>query len=122
MESGSECTEDEHKCATLAYNVYLDRLMSYISQYLFKLLQSLPLAEVDGIVFSGGIGEKGARLRQDVLKRLAWLGAEVDNATNEEGTGQVREITSTRSKLRGWVVETDEEGWCAQMTRDEFSL
>ena len=95
--------------------MYLDRLFGYLSQYLCKLLSSLALSEIDGIVFSGGIGEKGARLRRDVLERFAWLGTTVDERQNEHGQGAVREITVPGSKLGGWVVETDEEGFMCKV-------
>ena len=113
---------EEHKTVALAYQVYLDRLLGYVSQYLFKLLSTLSLDAIDGIVFSGGIGEKGAELRRDVLQSFSWLGAEVDEAKNGEKHGQVREITKSGSKLRGWVVETDEEGRCAKLAREEFAF
>ncbi|WVR09779.1 acetate kinase [Kwoniella sp. DSM 27419] len=117
------CTKEEHDRTVLAYNVYLDRLMNYISQYLFKLLSALPADKIDGIVFSGGIGEKGSKLRSDVLKKLSFLGAEVDEKRNNgKHNGQVTEITLDGSKMRGWVVETDEEGWSAKLARDEFGF
>ncbi|GFZ44981.1 acetate kinase [Saitozyma sp. JCM 24511] len=118
----SSCSSDEHESATLAYNVYLDRLLNYVSQYLFKLLSTVPLDSIDGVVFSGGIGEKGAQLRHDALDKFKWLGAEVDDQRNGHSQGQVREITRDGSKLRGWVVETDEEGWSAKLAREDFGF
>ncbi|WVW84889.1 acetate kinase [Kwoniella bestiolae CBS 10118] len=119
----SGCTKEEHDRAVLAYKVYLDRLMNYISQYLFKLLSTVGIENIDGIVFSGGIGEKGSKLREDVLERLQWLGVEVDKERNDgKNTGRVTEITTRESKIRGWVVETDEEGWSAKLARDEFGF
>lgn len=117
---GSSSSDQES--ASLAYRIYLDRLMSYISQYLFKLLSTIPLDEIDGLVFSGGVGEHGAELRRDVLQKLAWLGAEVDETRNGQKEGLVREITKGGSKLKGYVVETDEEGWCAKLAREEFGF
>ncbi len=111
-----------HEAASLAYAVYMDRLLSYVSQYLFKLLSITPLEEIDGIIFSGGIGEKSAELRRDVLEKFAWLGAQVDEGRNGQNGGQVREITKSGSKIIGWVVETDEEGWCAKLAREEFGF
>jgi acetate kinase len=118
----SSCSSDEHDSAKLAYTVYLDRLLNYVSQYLFKLLSTVPLDRIDGVVFSGGIGEKGAQLRHDALTKFKWLGAEVDDKRNGDNHGQVREITRDGSKLRGWVVETDEEGWSAKLARDDFGF
>jgi len=51
------------------------------------------------------------------------LGAEVDKGRNEgKGEGRVREITKDGSGLKGWVVETDEEGWCARLAKEEFGF
>ncbi|EIW70960.1 acetate kinase [Tremella mesenterica] len=120
----SNPSDPEHGQAALAYSIYLDRLMGYVSQYLFKLLSTLPLSSIDGIVFSGGIGERASPLRKDVLSRFSWLGAEVDEGKNEskEIEEGVKEITKQGSGLKGWVVETDEEGWCAQLAREEFGF
>lgn len=119
----SKCSKEDHEKAKLTYAVYLDRLLNFVAQYLFKLLSEIPIESIDGLVFSGGIGEKGAELRQDVLKKLAWLGAEVDEeANNSNNGGTVKSITKEGSKLKGWVVETDEEGWMAKMAKVEFGF
>jgi acetate kinase len=121
----SSCSSQEHQKAKLAYAVYLDRLIGYLSQYVFKLLSSgVDQKAFDGIVFSGGIGEKGAQLRKDVLDRFKWMGCVVDDKVNEEGESkeQVREITAEGSEVKGWVVETDEEGWCARLAREHFDF
>lgn len=97
--------------------------MNYVSQYLFKLYsQDQSGRGIDGLVFSGGIGEKSVELRRDVLERLKWLGAEVDDKANKAEEGVVREITVGGSKLRSFVVETDEEGWCARLAREQLGF
>ena len=118
----SSCSKEEHESAKLAYEVYLDRLLSYISQYLFKLYSSNDGGTIDGIVFSGGIGEKSVDLRKEVLRRVKWLGAEVDDEANEKPEGSVTAITKSASKLKAFVVETDEEGWCARLAREQLGF
>lgn len=113
-------SDKDHKSAKLAYDVFLDRLMGFIAAYLSKILYVEPLAEVS-LVFAGGIGEHASELRADVMKRLAWIGAMLDDQKNGE-EGKVRLVSSSESKLKAYVVETDEEGWCAQMARDEFGF
>ncbi|WWC88663.1 acetate kinase [Kwoniella dendrophila CBS 6074] len=123
LSSSADCSKEDHEKAVLAYKVYLDRLLNYVSQYLFKLLSDTPIEKIDGLVFSGGIGEKGSKLREDVLSKLKWLGAEIDTDKNDgKHTGKVTEITTQSSKLKGWIVETDEEGWSAKLARDEFGF
>lgn len=119
------CSEDEHASSTLAYELYVDRLMFYLTGYLSKLLGSLDASKVDGIVFSGGIGEKSDYLRADVAKRLAWMGISLDKASNEKaskGEEVVSAIHTERSKVGLFVVQTDEEEVCARMTREELGL
>ena len=81
----------------------------------------MPLRSVQ-LVFSGGIGENAARLRRDAVERLHWLGASVGDANEVRGGGAVRKVSAEDSRLAVWVVETDEEGWCAQMARDDMSI
>ncbi|CAK9784412.1 acetate and butyrate kinase [Cutaneotrichosporon oleaginosum] len=111
----------EKKRMRLAYDIFLDRVMVFISQYLAKLLVQVPLTEVQ-LVFSGGIGENAAKLRRDVIERLHWLGASVGEANEKRGGGAVRKVSGAESRLTAWVVETDEEGWCAQMARDDMGI
>ncbi|KAL1413135.1 hypothetical protein Q8F55_000884 [Vanrija albida] len=121
--NAADPTSPEHARAKLAYAVFVDRLMGFVTQYLAKLLAELPIAEIDGLVFSGGIGENAAGLRADVLGRLGWLGTSVDAAANDARSDDVvREITAPGSKLRGWVILTDEEGYCAQAAREQLGL
>ncbi len=56
-----------------------------------------------------------------MLESFGWLGCVVDDRVNEDGEG-TRRVTKEGSGLGGWVVETDEEGWCAQMAREEFGF
>lgn len=80
---------------------------------------------LDGLVFSGGIGEKASKLRADVLSSLAWIedlsgsNGGIDKELNEGGGEEgerVRRITKEGSKVVSWVVETSEEEVVAQMT------
>ena len=78
--------EDEY-AAKLAYNLFLDRIINYVSSYVVKILGTpLPNSSrppsLDGIVFSGGIGEKSVELRRDVTAYFKWLGVEIDDEKN----------------------------------------
>ncbi|KAG8960878.1 hypothetical protein FRC03_006046 [Tulasnella sp. 419] len=99
----------------LAYNVFLDRLLNYIGAYLLK-----SRGQVDGIVFSGGIGEKSSRLRSDVARYFDWMGCIIDQKVNDNVGKEkvVTEITAGDSKIRMFVCMTDEENECARMTLD----
>lgn len=76
---------------------------------------------MDGIVFSGGIGEKSDRFRKDVMASLRWIeelsgkNGGVEEERNTNGEGGVREITRVGSWIRSYVVETDEEAECIRL-------
>ncbi|KAM0789539.1 hypothetical protein ACM66B_000353 [Microbotryomycetes sp. NB124-2] len=118
-ESGSG---DEQRKAKLAYDLYLDRLMLYLSSYLSSLLASpAPTNDLHALVLSGGIGEHSVQIRRDVLDKLAWIeklgntNGGIDEGANESGEG-TRCITKEGSKVVAWVVETDEELEAVQLS------
>lgn len=65
------------------------------------------LGGLDGIVFTGGVGENAPGVRADICARLGWLGLELDAARNH-GDGD-RPISAPDSRVRAWVLATDEE-------------
>ncbi len=71
------------------------------------------LGGIDGFVFTGGIGEHQAEIRQEVAAGLAWLGVGLDPARNaayrvEAGPAEIGAGL--------WVVPTDEEAQIARLT------
>ena len=64
------------------------------------------LGGLDGVVFTGGIGENAAEIRAAVAQGLAWTGLVLDHGANEKGSGR---ISHSDSKVAAWVVPTDEE-------------
>lgn len=106
--------------AKLAYGVYVDRLMGYVTQYLCKLANEVGFENIHGLVFSGGIGENAEGLREDVMRRLGWLGVMGGGKGDKEQT--VLKISASDSKLPVYVVKTDEEGWCAHLAREELGI
>ena len=68
---------------------------------------------IDGLVFTAGIGEHSASVRAAVTERLAWLGAELDEAANAASAAV---ISTPDSDLRVLVVPTNEELMIARHT------
>ena len=68
---------------------------------------------IDGLVFTAGIGEHSPVVRARVLRRLGWLGFELDEVANERGGGR---ITSAASAQAAYVIPTDEERVIARET------
>jgi acetate kinase len=72
------------------------------------------LGGIDGIVFTGGIGENAAFIRERVCIEAAWLGVELDrDANNAGGPG----ISKEGSKASAWVIPTNEELVIASHTK-----
>jgi len=71
------------------------------------------LGGVDGLVFTGGIGEHDALGRSEIAAGCRWLGLELDEASNANGAGR---ISSDSSSVSAWVIPTDEELMIARHT------
>ncbi len=64
------------------------------------------LGGLDGIVFTGGIGENSARVRAEVCASLGWLGVEIDAAANADHAAS---IALPGAAVKVLVIPTDEE-------------
>jgi acetate kinase len=73
------------------------------------------LGGLDALVFTGGIGEHAALVRERVCRDAAWLGISVDVQRNALG-GPC--ISASGSKVSAWVVPTDENLVIARHTHD----
>lgn len=71
------------------------------------------LGGLDAFVFTAGIGENSATIRARVAEKLAWLGAILDPLTN---TARKTLISQPQSRVRLYVIPTDEELMIAQHT------
>ena len=67
---------------------------------------SAALGGIDGLVFTGGIGQRDTRTRQEVVAGCAWLGAVLNEEANDD---HEQRIEAAVSKLPIWVLPTDEE-------------
>lgn len=72
------------------------------------------LGGLDALVFTGGIGEHGAVIRERVCRSAEWLGVELEAASN--ATGGPR-ISTKSSSVSVWVIPTNEELLIAEHTR-----
>jgi acetate kinase len=74
---------------------------------------SAALGGLDGLVFTGGIGQRDAATRREVGAGCGWLGVVVDEEANLRGEGR---IDAPASKIPVWVLPTDEERVIARHT------
>lgn len=77
------------------------------------------LGGLDALVFTAGIGENSARIRQLVCEKARWLGVELDEAANDQNGSR---ISSADSRVSVWVVPTNEELMIALHTRKLLGL
>ena len=73
------------------------------------------LGGLDALVFTAGIGEHAAPVRERVCSRAAWLGVHLDESANAAGGPR---ITTEASPVSAWVIPTDEEKMIAIHTRN----
>jgi acetate kinase len=61
---------------------------------------------IDGLVFTAGIGENAPAIREQVARRLSWLGLDLDARANTAGDLM---ISRQGSRVACFVIPTDEE-------------
>ncbi|MGD1878641.1 MAG: acetate/propionate family kinase [Kiloniellaceae bacterium] len=94
--------------AAQAVEMFCDRVAQQIALF------AAQLGGLDAVVFTAGIGERSAPLRAGICRRLAWLGATLDDGAND--AAQMK-IAAADSRLGLWIVPTDEESMIARHTR-----
>jgi acetate kinase len=71
------------------------------------------LGGLDALVFTGGIGERGAPVREKVCAGLDWLGVRLDGAANGRNATL---ISTSESRIAVCVIPTNEEWIIARHT------
>jgi len=99
----------------LAINMHAYRVRKYIGSYMAVL------GGADAIAFTAGVGENGNEYRELVLDGLEDLGIKLDKNRNGKDfkRGQVNLISTDDSKVKVYVIPTDEE---LTIARDVVSL
>ena len=67
------------------------------------------LGRVDAITFTAGVGENAPNVRADALAKLEELGIKIDPERNSLPNNGAREISTDDSKIKVFVVPTNEE-------------
>lgn len=98
-----EAENGDRRCEQ-AIESFCYRAKQYIGSYVATL------NGCDGIVFTAGIGENSPYIRAKILRDLGYLGIELDERRNENPTREREyQITTDRSRVKAWVIPTDEE-------------
>jgi len=100
---------DNDPKSKLALDMYVYRIKKYIGAY------TVALGKVDAIVFTAGIGEHASKVRELVCEGLyESIGLEIDTEKNENAEVEVQ---SQRSKIKLFIISTDEELEIAMQTQ-----
>ena len=106
-----EASSEGNEKAKMAFNKFVRRVIDYISSY-YALLEG-----VDAIVFTAGIGENSIPVRKAICEKLTCFGVTFDDEANE-AKDKFRKISTDKSKIDVFVVNTDEEIMIARDTLD----
>ncbi|MFF3689050.1 acetate kinase [Streptomyces sp. NPDC002187] len=99
--------------AQLAFDIYIHRLKKYIGAYYAVL------GRVDAVVFTAGVGENAAPVRQAAIAGLEELGLVLDAERNALRSDEPRLISADYARVAVAVVPTDEE---LEIARQTFEL
>ena len=100
-----------NKKAKLAVEVAAYRIKKYIGSY------AATLNGVDAIVFTGGIGEHSDLMRRLVMEDMEYLGVDFDFEANKEHSDGVRVLSKPDSKVKVFILPTNEELSIARETK-----
>ncbi len=110
MRTITEKAQTGDRQAKLALQMFCYRIKKYIGSY------HAALGGADCIVFTGGIGENSAVVRENAMNGLERLGMEIDGSRNAGRVEGIMRISTDDSKVTVLVVPTDEELEIASQT------
>ena len=87
-----------------------------IAQYIAKM--AVTMNGVDVITFTAGVGEKGPISRAGICSHLTFMGVLLDPDKNNSVRDTEKEISSENSRVKVWVVPTNEELMIARETME----
>ncbi len=96
--------------AQLSLDMFAYWAAKYIAAYF------VPLGRVDGIIFTGGIGENSVPVRERILNQLKPLHIFVDDELNKQTRGKLGVISAEKSPTPVFVIPTNEELMIARHT------
>lgn len=102
-----------NKQAELAKKMLWYQIRKYIGQYIAAI------QGVDAIVFTGGIGENSQPLRQNICESFGYIGVTFNAEENKKAIrGQGGELSGADSKVKVYVIPTNEELMIARDTKE----
>lgn len=105
-----EKMKDGSEKAKLALEIYCYRIKKYIGAY------AAAMGGFDVLVFTAGVGENSALIRQKATHELEFLGIKIDNEKNEKAKAIEMDISAGDASVRTLVIPTNEEFVIAKET------
>ncbi|MEI3337749.1 MAG: acetate kinase [Clostridium sp.] len=96
--------------ASLALDIFHYKIKTQIGSYIAAL------NGVDIIIFTAGVGENGPETREAILKDMEFFGIVLDKEKNKV-RGKIQEISAENSKVKVFVIPTNEELVIARETK-----
>ena len=106
--------KEGNRRAKLAIDNFEYQVAGYIGRF------AVQMKGVDAIVFAGGIGENGIDARKEICEYLEFMGVKIDDEKNN-CRGKEAEISTPDSKIKVFVVPTNEELMIARDTMEIVS-
>ncbi|MBQ7980666.1 MAG: acetate kinase, partial [Oscillospiraceae bacterium] len=99
----SAAASEGNERAKLVSEMLVYEIKKYIGGY------AAAMNGLDAILFTGGIGENAAEVREAVCADMDFFGIKIDNELNATIHGKLTKLSTPDSKVEVWVVPTNEE-------------
>jgi acetate kinase len=110
MRTLEQAAQEGNHRAQLAVEIFCYRLAKTVAAL------SVPLGRIDGLIFTGGIGENSVHVRARTLEQLSILGFRPDATRNTQHGRQSNGMITANNSTVALVVATDEEAMIAEDT------
>ena len=111
MRDVENAAADGNERAQLALDIFYYEVSKIIGSYM------VALQGLDALVFTAGIGENGANVREAVCKQLEFLGIKMDYEKNDGLRGKETDLSAPDSKTAIFLIPTNEELMIARDTK-----
>ena len=102
--------EEDKPKAHIAIELFTKSISQFIAKY------AVSMKGLDVVVFTGGIGENQINIRKKICKNLEFIGLIIDEEKNDV-RGEEILITKPESKIRAYIIPTNEELVIARDTK-----
>ncbi|WP_033101565.1 MULTISPECIES: acetate/propionate family kinase [Thermoactinomyces] len=110
MREVMEAMFDGNANARLAIDMYVYKIKKTIGAYVAAM------DGVDAIIFTAGVGENAAQIREKVCEGLTFFGVDLDRDKNGMRSKEIQRISTEKSKVEVLVIPTNEELMIARET------